>query len=158
MDTAELKADQIVDFFVVGTPKPQGSKRAFHHPHTKRIIMTEAAGAKLKDWRYDVKSTAAVEMSRAGHPIVMQPTAVRLTIAFVMPRPVSTPKTRATPLAVKKPDLDKLVRAVCDALTGVVYNDDSQVIAMMPTKRIAEIGESPGAHITVEALDLNSAP
>lgn len=148
--TAPSQVDQVTSFWVTGTPKPQGSKRAFKHPHTKRVIMTESAGAALKDWRYDVKATACVQM--AGRPMVVQPNGVILTIQFVMPRPVSTPKSKPTPCAVKKPDLDKLTRAVCDSLSGVVYADDSQVVNLVTRKRIAELGESPGAMITVDQV------
>ncbi len=67
-----------------------------------------------------------------------------------MPRPVSTPK-RVTPPAVKKPDLDKLARAILDALTHTVIADDSQVVELYAHKRLAEIGEAPRARITVHA-------
>lgn len=140
----------ITEFWVSGIPKPQGSKRAFAHPSTKRIVMTESAGAALKDWRYDVKATAAIKM--AGRPLIVQPDGVMLNVEFVMPRPVSLPKTKATPMCVKKPDLDKLIRAVCDSLKGVVYADDSQVVELRLRKRTAELGEGTGAKISVYAL------
>lgn len=114
--------------------------------------MTESAGAALKDWRYDVKATAAITM--AGRALIAQPAGVKLIVDFVMPRPTSLPKTKATPPAVKKPDLDKLIRAVCDSLKGVVYSDDSQVVAMLVSKRTAEIGEATGAQITVQTMSL----
>ncbi len=69
------------------------------------------------------------------------------TLEFRMPRPKSTPK--ATPAAVKRPDLDKLARAVLDAITGTVLVDDSQVVDLSASKRLAEVGESPGALISV---------
>lgn len=150
MTSADLALATVVDFFVAGTPKPQGSKRGFVHPATKRVILTEAAGAALKDWRHDVKLTAMSRMS--GKQMVVAPVAVRLAVLFVLPRPVSLPKTKPTPLAVKKPDTDKLVRAIGDALTGVVYADDSQVVSLYADKRVAEIGETPGARITVQTV------
>jgi crossover junction endodeoxyribonuclease RusA len=73
---------------------------------------------------------------------------VRIELQFVMPRPKATPK-RSTPPAVKKPDLDKLTRAVLDAITGVSYRDDSQVVDLVASKRIAELGEPPGLALTV---------
>lgn len=143
----------VIQFWVPGVPKPQGSKRAFIHPHTKRPVMTESAGAPLKDWRFDVKNTAIAKMT--GLPMIVQPSGVMLTVEFVLPRPVSLPKTKATPVAVKKPDLDKLLRAVCDSLKGVVYADDSQVVSFGSSrKRTAEIGEQPGARITIGQIDL----
>jgi len=150
--TAPSTHDTVVDFFVAGTPKPQGSKRGFIHPATKRVILTEAAGAPLKDWRHDVKLTAISRMS--GKEMISPPTAVVMTVEFVLPRPVSLPKSKPTPLATKKPDTDKLLRAIGDALTGVVYADDSQVIDIRGRKRVAEIGEQPGARITILAVTL----
>lgn len=150
---ADLTPDTVVDFFVAGTPKPQGSKRGFVHPSTRRVILTEAAGAALKDWRHDVKLTAMSRMS--GKEMIVAPTALRMVVEFVLPRPVSMAKNKPTPLAVKKPDTDKLLRAIGDALTGVVYADDSQIISLYADKRTAELGEQPGARITVQTLTVS---
>lgn len=73
-------------------------------------------------------------------------------LGFVLPRPKSTPKRSPTPPATKRPDLDKLTRAVLDALTNVWLADDSQVVHIEASKRIAEIDETPGVHITVNPL------
>lgn len=142
----------LIGFWVDGLPKPQGSKRAFVHPHTKRVVMTESAGAPLKDWRHDVKLCAADMMHQTGQSVATQPAAIVLNIDFVLHRPTSMPKTKPTPPAVKKPDLDKLVRGVCDALTGIVYADDSQVVSMHLSKRTAELGEPTGAHIAINTV------
>ncbi len=69
-------------------------------------------------------------------------------IEFVMRRPAVTPK-RSTPPATKRPDLDKLTRAVLDALSGIVWRDDSLIVDLHPSKRLAEIGEQAGARIRV---------
>jgi len=139
-----------IEFRVDGTPKPQGSKRAFVNPKTKRAIIVDDNKVELRDWRTDVKLMARKAMR--DHPMIVQPSAVVLGVAFVMPRPLSTPKSR-TPPAIKKPDIDKLLRAIMDALSGTVYQDDAQVIGFDKLdKRIAEIGESPGATITVTEI------
>ena len=77
---------------------------------------------------------------------------IHVGIAFTMPRPKSTPKTRPTPPATKKPDLDKLVRAILDAGSGVAWRDDSQVISITATKRVAELDEQPGAKLSITAI------
>jgi crossover junction endodeoxyribonuclease RusA len=74
--------------------------------------------------------------------------AVMVEAEFVLPRPKSTPKRR-TPLATRRPDADKLLRAILDAITNVVIADDALAVDLRATKRLAEIGESPGARITV---------
>ena len=75
-----------------------------------------------------------------------------------MPRPKSAPK-RSTPAAIKRPDIDKLARAVLDALTGVWLEDDSHVVCLRATKRIALPGELPGVAIvcTVDSPRKRSA-
>lgn len=153
MVTLSITRSEVVEFWVAGLPKPQGSKRAFVNPKTKRAVLTESAGAPLKDWRHDVKAFAIDAM--VGKQMVVQPRGVHLSVEFVMPRPTSLPRNKPTPLAVKRPDLDKLVRAICDSLTGVVYADDSQAISHDVWKRIAEIGEQPGANIAVTALEIS---
>jgi Holliday junction resolvase RusA-like endonuclease len=153
-DTISTTRTMRLQFWVPGTPKPQGSKRAFQHPHTKRIVLTEASGDALRMWRQEVKTYAVYAME--GRPAWAAPTGIYLSIGFVLHRPRNLPKTRATPLAVKVPDLDKLVRGVCDALTGTVYADDSQVVSFNVWKRTAELDEPTGAQLTVETLDLIS--
>jgi crossover junction endodeoxyribonuclease RusA len=55
-----------------------------------------------------------------------------------MPRPKSLPK-RVTHMT-KKPDIDKLIRAVLDALKGVAWCDDSQVVSVYASKRYGQPG------------------
>lgn len=123
--------------FVPGDAAPQGSKR-----HVGRGIMVESS-KKLGPWR------ERVALAAHGHGWTPGTGPVCVRLEFIRPRPVSTPKSR-TPPAVKKPDLDKLDRAILDALTGIAYADDSQVVDLHSTKRIAEIGETPGVWITVK--------
>lgn len=132
-------------FWVPGIAKPQGSKRAFVNPKTNRAIIVEDNKG-TRDWRTDVRNAATEAIGR-GDRINEGPVVIRLQ--FTMKRPLSTPKTKPTPPAVKKPDLDKLERAILDALTGILFADDSQVVALHGTKRIAEVDETPGCWITV---------
>lgn len=134
--------------FVPGHPAPQGSKR-----HVGHGIMVESS-KKVKPWRSDVRSGL---IDGEGRPRAYFDDAVYVHLCFVMPRPVSTPK-RSTPPAIKKPDLDKLTRAVFDAIGSAgCWRDDSQVVGARVAKRIAEIGETPGCHITISADEAVSA-
>ncbi len=95
-------------------------------------------------WRTVVAWTAA---QAYRDPPADGPLAVR--VEFVMPRPTRLPKRRPTPPHTVKPDTDKLLRAVGDALTCVVWRDDSQLVDVRGVKRYAELDEQPGAHIRV---------
>lgn len=130
----------ILSVFVPGHPAPQGSKR-----HVGGGVMVESS-KKVKPWRSDVRSML---LDGEGNPRARFDDAVHVHLEFIMPRPVSAPK-RSTPPAIKKPDLDKLTRAVFDAIGSAgVWRDDSQVVGAIVAKRIAEIGETPGCHVTV---------
>jgi Holliday junction resolvase RusA-like endonuclease len=81
-----------------------------------------ASNPKMKPYRQEVSQTAMVEcrgMMFGKH----QP--VFLKVAFYFERPSSGTK-RVYPAV--KPDLDKLLRLVNDALTGIAYLDDGQVV------------------------------
>ena len=69
-----------------------------------------------------------------------QSAAVRLDIVFGMPIPQSWSKKQQDAAASglllpsKKPDIDNLIKAVMDALNGVAYDDDNQVIELSAKK------------------------
>lgn len=129
---------QELDTFVAGRPAPQGSKR-----HVGRGILVEQSKA-VGPWR----TLVAWHVSQLwNRPPIEGP--VRLRLEFVMPRPASCPK-RSTPAAIKRPDWDKLCRAISDALgTAGVYRDDSQVVVAEVEKRIAELDETAGCRIQI---------
>lgn len=124
---------------VQGTPRPQGSKRHVGHG---RLV---EASKYLPDWR----DLVAAKAMQAGRGQLTAPIGIRLD--FVMPRPKATPRNH-TPPAIRRPDLDKLERAVLDALTGPLLADDSHVVTLHSSKRIAEPGEKPGVTITATEL------
>ena len=86
---------------------------------------------------------------------------VRLTLVFYMKRPLSHYVGLAGDIKIAYlrvahdtvPDLDKLVRAVMDALTECVYSDDSQVIDVAASKRyVPNATHPPGVEVTINAL------
>jgi crossover junction endodeoxyribonuclease RusA len=141
--------DTELDIFVPGKPAPQGSAKGFVNRKTGGVIIVKDNDKTQKTWRGDIREQAITAW--AGRDALDCP--VRLLITFVMPRPKSLPKTRPTPYAVKRPDLDKLTRAICDALTSAnIYTDDSQIVSLYASKRIAEIGEASGCNISVQRI------
>lgn len=140
--------------FVPGLPAPQGSKAArpiyrgkgATREFTGHVAQVESSKA-VKPWRSDIRDTLT---DSHGQPAARFEGPVAVELGFVVKRPVATPKTRATPAATKKPDLDKLVRAVFDAITSAgIWTDDSAAVDVHATKRIAELGESTGCLITI---------
>lgn len=136
-----------LDVFVPGEPKTQGSFRPIKHKVTGKAVMIPSNNTGQRDWRAymrDVVGQAWAGRQPSTDPVVM-------CLDFVLPRRKSAPKGW-TPHHTRKPDPDKLVRAVRDALTSVVYADDAQVVTGTETKREAEPGEAPGVRIRVALL------
>lgn len=88
---------------------------------------------------------------------------VALRMEFGMPIPASWPKYRRAEalqgslLPAKKPDIDNLVKAVLDALNGIAYDDDGQVVEVSARKVYTE---SPAVKVELHDLGGNmySAP
>jgi crossover junction endodeoxyribonuclease RusA len=123
---------------VDGNPVSKGSMKAFVPKGWKRAVVT-AANPNTKQWEKTIK-TSALE-----HSPVVSSGEWRVVINFAMKRPQRLPKGRKH--HTTKPDLDKLVRCVLDALTGVLWVDDSQVITIRAFKFYAAEEEVPHVDI-----------
>lgn len=126
-------------FTVYGTPAGQGNLKTGRHGKSYH-----ANDAELREWRGKVRQaaidhTGAHEWEAAGrnpciwcgtpkktHGELIGP--VRLEAVVTVDRPPSAPKSRLWPITRGSSDWDHYARAIGDALTGVIYPDDSQVI------------------------------
>lgn len=131
----------MIEFFVAGQPVPQGSARAFVIDGKAHI--TSTSGRALKDWR------TAIQFVAQQHFTSLLAGPVGVECEFVLPRPKSTPRREARPWRTAKPDLDKALRAVFDALTGVAYADDAQVVNVTARKVTAAVDEQMGVRVRV---------
>jgi crossover junction endodeoxyribonuclease RusA len=84
--------------------------------------------------------------------------ALTMSVTFVLPRPKSAPKRRIWPEV--KPDLDKLVRALCDALTQCgAWGDDAQLIHLHATKRYvgtSDVLNVPGVVVDIGPVEVGT--
>lgn len=146
-------------FFVRGLPQTQGSMKAIESASTGRPIVVQDKPKGLREWRRAVGDEArrmAGFTAPADGPI-------RLALHFFLPRPkghflpansrrpepVLSPSAPAFPTT--KPDVDKLARAILDALKydGAVYRDDAQVVRMVVSKDYADADYPPGVEVTL---------
>jgi Holliday junction resolvase RusA-like endonuclease len=129
-----------IDLTVEGNPVPQGS---FRHIGNGRII---SANPKLNTWRQTIADQIATQ---THHRLIEAP--IRLQLVFTLNRPKSV-STSLRPLPTVKPDLDKLVRAVMDAISLERYcqviKDDSLVTDLHAAKRYAD-HTIPGVKIMI---------
>jgi crossover junction endodeoxyribonuclease RusA len=114
-------------------------------PMGRRVILTDS-NAQLKPWR------SVVALKAQEHaPETPLTGAIYLSLAFFLPVPKSAPKRRRLH-AIKKPDCSKLVRAVEDAFTGILWADDAQVVQISASKQLA-YDHAPGVSVHVEELE-----
>jgi crossover junction endodeoxyribonuclease RusA len=134
-----MEPSMTASFFVTGTPAPQGSKR-----HVGRGVMVESSEA-VRPWRQAVAVEAKRQPVRfpAGMPVLVE-------VTFFRRRPKSAKKLL---YPVTKPDGDKLLRAICDALeTSGVVPHDAQIVDHVSRKRFAADGAAEGALIDISEM------
>ena len=142
-----IRTEGPISFQVHGLPIPQGSTRSWL-VNGKPVITSTAKG--LSSWRRlvaDVAQRFAPDEPWEGP--------VGIDLHFGLPKPKSAPKKRRV-WPDKRPDLDKLTRAVLDALTYVVYADDSQVVEIRATKDYGAPGVAVEIH-RIADLDASSS-
>lgn len=137
---------KVLEFTVTGTAQPGGSKRAF-------MMKNKAGGAsarvvdanpKAAEWKGIVSAAAAEHMRPSNGNLLRGPLEVHFT--FFRPRPaghtndagVLNKKGRESPCPTTRPDVLKLARAAEDAMTGVVWVDDAQIVREVLEKRWGE--------------------
>jgi Holliday junction resolvase RusA-like endonuclease len=128
----------VISFRVDGIPVTQGSKKLV------RGRMLEDAGPKLKRWRTAIGWAARQAMQ--GRPILPLSQPVKVTLGFTFQRPAKP--SRSYPCGGGGQDVEKLVRAAHDAMTGIVWEDDSQCVDVRATKAYGV----PGVEIQIGSL------
>lgn len=138
-----------ITFFVPGRPRPQGSMKFINRGGRSIPIQNQ----KLEHWRSSVTMYAQDAMGGCAiHG------GVSLTLVFSFTRPKNHYRTgkyshllkdSSPDRMLKAPDVDKLIRAVLDSLTGIVFTDDCEVDSVGVVK---QWGPREGAEITVRGV------
>lgn len=125
-----MTGTRTIQFTVYGKPAPMGSKKAF--VRGGRAIITDDNSEKRRNWANAVAARAAEVMH--GIPVITTPVQIKAMFHFCRPRchfgtgrNETLLKSSAPERHSQKPDLDKLIRCLGDALTGIVYRDDSLI-------------------------------
>ena len=127
-----------IRFTVFGQPVPQGRPRAFRRGR----FLGFYDPARSRSWKQEVRLQA--RPFRPARPI-QGPLAME--IHFTLYRPKSLPRRLVH--HVRKPDLDNFIKAVKDALKGLIYRDDSQVVRLSASKAY---GDPPRVDLIIEEL------
>jgi crossover junction endodeoxyribonuclease RusA len=156
----------LIQFWVYGHAQPAGSKTAMPIRRKDGSYVTTASGKpvvplvdanrKAAGWKQEVK-----EAARKAYSGPLLDEAVRVRIAFVRVRPKGHYRTGKNAHLLKddapshptsKPDVLKLARGVEDAMTGIIYRDDSATVSLEVEKFY---GEPECCIVTVERVGRN---
>lgn len=165
-DSGNFSVSQIgCSFTVWGKPEPGGSKKVL--PRGKQfpitiqnfrqllaMIVVVDDNDKAKGWKDQIELVSGLLM-KGRQPFSG---ALHLEVVFNLDRPKGhlnsrgQPKPGAPEHPVKRPDATKLLRPVEDAMTGIVWWDDSQIVTQNIQKRFAPVEEGPSMNVSVAVL------
>lgn len=111
-----------------------------------------------KTRRYENNVRAEAKASMAGREAFAGPCMLELSIVCGVPASWSK-KKQAQALAgeivpTKKPDIDNIVKALCDSFNGIVWVDDVQVTDLLVRKRF---GPAPHVEAKITPLGLGGS-
>lgn len=125
-----------IDFFVAGTAKSTV---------TGSVVR---AGNRLIPIRRHTEWAKYVKLVAAEHaPATLLEGPISLSLEFVLMRPKSVGKRRGWPIV--RPDLSNLAKGFDDALTGILWKDDAQIVRSSYGK---VYGDRPGVQVTVSEM------
>ena len=110
-------------FFFPVDPQPKGRPR---FARRGRLIVTRTPGP-TRAYEREIATLARNQMG--SQPLMTDPLIVQLL--FFLKKPPSAKRSYPT----TKPDLDNLIKAVLDAMNGIIWKDDTQVVDLHVHKR-----------------------
>jgi crossover junction endodeoxyribonuclease RusA len=136
----------IATIYIEGDPAAQGSKRMVRLKTGRTVLLEQSR--KVKPWRECVAAAARAWKC----PMHEQDVAVYFRVRFARPASHLRRDGSAKPSAPARPgrlDCDKVARSICDALTGIAWQDDRQVACLAIERVWCEPGERPGAVVSI---------
>ncbi len=141
-DQLALATGELYELTIYGTPAPAGSKKGFPIPGKggKTHVSIVDASTRAKPWQAQVCAEAAEKMD--GRALMRGPLSV--VVMFYLARPKGHFGKRggllpsAPTYPAVKPDTTQLWRAVEDALEGIVYANDAQIVNQVVDKQYGE--------------------
>lgn len=109
---------------------------------------------KAKDW---IKVVGFYANPHRPASLITEP--VRLTLTFVMKRPVALNAKKHNQGRIpadKRPDTDNLSKCLTDALVGF-WDDDARICHLSASKYFAGKTEMPHIEVTIESLTINTS-
>lgn len=114
-------------FVVDGPPTPKG------RPRFSRVGNFTKTYTPKKTKNYEDKVRQSAQQAMNGHEPLETPIAIQMTIKLPVPKSYSKKRTsdclNKFEMPIKRPDWDNVAKAITDAINGVVYVDDCQIVS-----------------------------
>ena len=147
-----------LSFWVPGKPEPQGSKKPVRYGGHGHVIIVDD-NPKGANWKKVIGGHA---VRQVGRPQLEGPLAMCLRFVLQRPKRHHVAQDRARPVRpdapawpTVKPDTLKLARAVEDALTGILYLDDAQIVIQTHSKHY---GPQTGVQVEIRPVKEEPIP
>lgn len=102
-----------------------------------------------KDYTNIKNKIGLIAKSRFKQPLEC-PIFLKLDFFYEMPKSWSKKKKENAKWKESRPDIDNLQKTVFDALNGIAYKDDSQIVMVQARK---QYGQKEGTIIEIQSLD-----
>jgi len=136
-----------IEFTVPGQPQGKGRPRIGRVAEHVRMFTPE------KTVKYESVVALFAHQAMQGRPLLAGP--VEVAMEMVLTIPASWPRVRreraenGAIFPTTKPDIDNTVKAIFDAINGVVWGDDVQVVSLTARKTY---GASPCVCVVVQPV------
>lgn len=136
-----------VTFMVPGKPVGKGRPRAARRGKGITLYTPE------KTATYESTIALFASQAMAGRPLILGPVSVLMKIDLAIPASWSGRKKDhaldGIVMPTTKPDMDNVVKAIFDAINGVVWGDDTQVVNLHVIKCY---GSVPGVQVMIHSV------
>lgn len=136
-----------IEFTIDGEPQGQGRPR---FARQGKFVHTYDPP---KSRQYKAKVAQSFQRAYMGEPLA-KPVKITITAVFGVPKSYSKGRTEAClegrEWPTKKPDADNIEKGIYDALNGLAYEDDKQIVMTKTAKVYGPVGK---VKVVIEELE-----
>lgn len=142
----------MVEFTIPGKPQGKARARTVYNPNIKHSVSYTPEKTMLYE---NLIKTMYLNKYPDVKYCKEKPLSVGIFAYFPIPKSMSKKRKHdmrcRIEMPTKKPDIDNIAKVVLDALNGIAYDDDTQIVALSVYKFYAE---DPRVNVTISPCDV----